>query len=256
MDRRTFLKYGAGGVAVTMLPLGACSTSASTEVEAVAGPTAIAADGTRYVALPNAHSLSITTSLGERRVGGVGRDAGQLNFPVAIAMIGELAYVVENGNHRVQVFDAQGASVRMFGADTLFHPNAIAADANEIVIADSRNGRLVTFSHDGEMIRSIGAGVLSAPQGIALVEGGFLVADPGLRKVLELDLSGRIRRELSKGWILPKSLASDGESVFVGDISTSELAVLTRAGKRTGTIAVEGIPSFLSRGVDGTLYVS
>lgn len=252
-----FLRVGAGSAALAMLPLTGCTTGSSLPpIETTGGPTTVTADGVRFEARPNAHALLITNARGDLRTGGVGHAAGKFNYPVGVATLGGLAYIVERGNHRVQVIDASGASVRMIGETELFYPGDIAVTAEqELLVADSRNARVVGFTADGELTRELGKGTLSAPSGLTVIDDSILVADPGLHEVLELDRSGAVRRKLGAGWVLPWSVATDGERVFVIDGASPVIAVLDRSGRRVETLELDRPASYVSY-VDGTLFVS
>lgn len=256
IGRRHFLGAGVGSVAFAVVPLLGCSSGASwPPTFRLAGPTAVSAKGVRFQTRANDHTLVITDREGrERVVGGLGTAQGRLNYPVGVALIKELAYVVECGNHRVQVFDAAGNSVGLIGVGELFHPGGITASGTEIFVADSRNGRIVAFTPDGAVTRRLGTGVLSAPRGLAMLDDDLLVADPGLRKVLDMGLDGRVRAELGSGWVLPWSVATDGEYVFVADTSRLEITVLSRAGARLDAIAMDAAAGYVSFR-DDALYV-
>jgi DNA-binding beta-propeller fold protein YncE len=257
MDRRTFLRLSAGSAALSMLPLGACTTTTPLpQVAAAAGPAAVLVDGTRFEALPDRHAIVATGAQGERRVSGVGSAHGKLNFPIGVTIAGGLVYVVECGNHRVQIFDQDLRSLGALGEGELLYPGGIATMADEILVADSRNARIVGFLANGDMTRSFGTEVLRAPRGLAPIDDTVIVADPGLRKVVELDGNGKVRRELGGDWVLPWDVATDGTHVFVADASTSQLAVLDRQGRRVDTIALDAAARAVSFGADGMLYVS
>ncbi len=256
MDRRMFLRLGAGGLAAAMLPLAsACSTSSLPPVDVSAGPVAFAADGTRFEVLPERHRLVIARAGQEQTVGGVGQADGKLNYPIAVATMGGLAYVVDHGNHRVQVYDPDGATTGTLGADTLFHPSGVVARDGEIVVADARNARLVVFAPDGRVLRTLGEGQLGAPRGLAHLGDHLLVADAGLREVLELARDGSIVRRHG-GWVLPYDVATDGERLFVADVSSTQLAVLERGGRRIDAVELERAPRSVTLASDGILYVS
>ena len=63
-------------------------------------------------------------------MGGVGSSLRQFNYPADVAVLGDLAYVVETGNHRVQIFDAAGRSVGAMGEDILNYPGGIITTAS------------------------------------------------------------------------------------------------------------------------------
>ena len=250
MDRRSFLRVGAGGVTLAMLPLGGCATDDLPAVDRATGPTAIGPDGTRYQLRPRDHALMI----GDRKIGGVGTAAGKLNFPVGLALAGGLAHVVDCGYHRIQSFDATGASVALVGVGELMYPGGIAVVGDELLVADSSHGRIVGFSAaDGSVTRVLGEGMLAAPRGLAVTGDRIFVADPGLRQVLELDRRGSIRRVVGADWVLPWDVATDGNTVFVADVSAAELAVVATNGARR-SIALDLGPRFVSLAADGVLY--
>ncbi len=158
-------------------------------------------------------------------------------------MLDGLAYVVEKGNHRVQVFDAQGNALRSFGEDTLLYPGGIAAGRGEIFVADSRNGRVVGFTPGGEITRVIGAGRLSAPRGLEVVADGLLVADPGLKRVLKIGFDGSLLQEYGSGWVLPWDVTTDSNYIYVADVSRSELGVTTLGGDLLDPLPLDAPPA-------------
>lgn len=257
MNRRSFLRFSAAGAAAAMLPLsvGCSTTPPLPAVDIADGPLAFAADGTRFEADPDRHQLVITTGGRERRIGGLGREVGKLNYPIAVAIADELVYVVDHGNHRVQIFDAAGASVGMLGEGALFHPAGLVATDTEIAVADTRNARIVVFAPDGEILRIIGSDVLSAPRGLARLGDHLLVADPGLRQVLELAADGSIVRRHTD-WVLPYAVATDGDRLYVADVSAQRITVLERGGARLDTLDLDIAPRSVMLAADGLLYVS
>jgi DNA-binding beta-propeller fold protein YncE len=254
MHRRTFMRVGAGAVAATMLPLQGCTTTALPPLQRATGALAFGADGTRYEALPFSHALAITSPAGQqKRVGGLGRGAGQLNFPSGVAVLDDKVYVVDTGNHRVEVFDAGGGHAATIGLGELLYPAGIAAYADRIFVTDTSRGRVIVMDPHGSMLAIVGAGELSAPVGITYFGDSLVLADPGLGRVVTLDDSGHIARDWGNTWILPRGVASDGESLFVADVARSVVAVVDRGGSRS-EIVIEAGPRFVGFGPDGTLY--
>lgn len=259
IDRRTFLAYGSSAVITASLAGcgGGGSESAHPEVMSSAStPMAASDEGMQFRVVGRSHSLVIRPKGGtERSVGGVGRRQGKMNAPGGVAELGGLAYVVDTGNHRVQVFDGSGKAVRTFGEDTLLYPGGIATGRGAVYVADSRNGRIVAFTPDGQLNRILGAGTLSAPRGLQVLDDGIVVADPGLRKVLKLSFDGRVLQELGTGWVLPWDVATDGKHFYVADVSRNELGVTTLAGKLDEPLALDVAPANVwYRG--GTLHVT
>jgi DNA-binding beta-propeller fold protein YncE len=253
IDRRTFV---LGASAALALPLWGCGGGDGLPpVSTQDGPIALTPQGARFAALPRSHAVDITSTQGfKRRIGGLGQGSGRFNYPADVAVLGETAYVVETGNHRVQVFDAAGDSLRTLGDGLLNYPGGIATANGEIFVSDSRNARIVGFDPQGNVTRMIGSGALAAPRGLAVMpDGTLLVADPGLRQVVMLAPDGRLLERIGE-WVLPYDVATDGQQVYVIDASANEVVALSLSGQRIGTIPLESAPNYLSmRG--GTLYV-
>lgn len=251
-DRRTFMLASVG----LAMPLAGCGGGVDLPpIASQSAPVATSRSGSQFMAQALSHSLVVTDSKGVRTtVGGVGSNLGQFNYPADVAVLGDLAYVVETGNHRVQMFDAAGRSVGAMGKDVLNYPGGIITTASEILVSDSRNARIVGFDPSGRVTRMIGDGVLSAPRGLAVVADGLLIADPGLRKVLRLDMQGRKTGEFGTDWVLPWDVATDGTLIFVADVSANEVAVLDATGQRVDRIALQTPPQYLSFR-DGKLHI-
>ena len=244
IDRRTFMLAGMG----LALPLVGCGGGVDIPpVASQRAPMVMSKSGSQFMTQALSHSLVITDGKGvSSTVGGVGQGPGQFNYPADVAVLNELAYVVETGNHRVQIFDGAGHSVGFMGEGVLNYPGGIITTAEEILVSDSRNARIVGFNTSGRVTRIIGEDALSAPRGLAVVPGGLLVADPGLRKVLRLDMDGRKTGEFGADWVLPWDVATDGTLIFVADVSANEVAVLDEAGYRVERIALDSAPRHLS----------
>lgn len=252
VDRRTFILAGVG----LALPLAGCGGGVDLPPTASQiAPLAVSKSGNQFLAQPLFHSLVITDSKGiSKTIGGVGQGLGKFNYPADVAVLNELAYVVEVGNHRVQIFDGLGRSVGFIGEGVLNYPGGIITTADEILVSDSRNARIVGFNASGQVTRIIGDGILSAPRGLAVVAGGLLIADPGLRKVLRLDMEGRKTGEFGTDWVLPWDVATDDSLIFVADVSANEVAVLDETGRRVERIPLKSPPQYLSFRND-TLYI-
>ena len=246
MKRRDFLRLGASGMVIAALPLTGCVSAGPSLVERGPGALAIADDGTRYEVVPERHHLVITRPGGSaRRVGQLGRAAGQLNYPVAVAMVGGLAHVVEVGNHRVQAFDRDGRSQAILAAGELLYPSGITARGSRLFVDDTGHGEVVELAPDGGVVRRFGQGAVMAPRGLAPLEDHLLVADVGRRQVVELRDNGSIVRTFDGDWVLPYAVATDGDLVFVADRARPELAVFDRGGRRIDTLVLGDAASYV-----------
>ncbi|MGC9335605.1 MAG: flippase activity-associated protein Agl23, partial [Anaerolineae bacterium] len=156
--------------------------------------------------------------------GGIGVEAGQFNHPRGIALGPDgKVYVVDSDNHRVQVFDASGNSLRMWGSncvlgsgvgcedldgdgpmamgDGQFHePWGIAVDADgRVYVADTWNHRIQVFDDEGGFLNSWGvygqtmsdSALLYGPRDIAIdARGRVFITDTGNKRVMVYDQSG------------------------------------------------------------------
>lgn len=250
IDRRTFLSLGTGTAAIALLPLSGCGGGSEDDAPSLSvldtaqEPMRATLNAPQFQALGRSHSLVITGNDGrQRRYGGVGASRGKFNFPAGVAVVNGLGYVVETGNHRVQVFDINGTSLGFIGEGELLYPGGITAGQNEIFVSDSRHARIVSFTLDGKVKRVIGTNNLSAPRGLVVAGTSVLVADTGLRKVLRLGFDGRVQGELGTGWVLPWDVATDGKNAYVADASRNEIGVFTLSGKQLPSLPLTFAPA-------------
>jgi hypothetical protein len=60
-------------------------------------------------------------------------------------------YVADRGNHRIQVYDAQGKHLRTFGEDFLTSPDIFVADQERLIIPEL-DGRVTILDVDDRLI--------------------------------------------------------------------------------------------------------
>ena len=146
--------------------------------------------------------------LNELSVAGTGD--GQLTLPrnMAVGPDGRI-YVLDSGNHRLQVFDEDGTFVSSwggFGAEPgqFNEPWGIAVGDEYIYVADTWNHRIQKFTLDGSLVGVFGAsgspvpetgdeglGLFFGPRSIILLaDGRLLVTDTGNHRMQVLDTEG------------------------------------------------------------------
>jgi len=97
-------------------------------------------------------------------IGYSGEGPGEFNLPLdaAVGQDGRL-YVLDSGNYRVQVFDAQGEYIKSFGSagkrpGQFQRPKEVATDAQGLVyVTDASFGNIQVFGPDGDYRYVIGS---------------------------------------------------------------------------------------------------
>jgi len=190
--------------------------------------------------------------------GVVGVEAGQFNHPrgIAVGPAGNV-YVVDSDNHRVQVFDANGAFLRQWGSncnmetglncvdadgsgplqvgDGQFQePWGIAVDAEGwVYVADTWNHRIQVFDNEGHFITKWGTFgetmsdpyIFYGPRDVAVDDlGRVFVSDTGNERIVVFDSQGDFIEQwgsegLGTGFFAePVGLDVDGAgNVYVAD---------------------------------------
>jgi len=146
------------------------------------------------------HVRVFDTATGElvQDIGYRGTGDGEFNLPrdIALGPDGRI-YVVDSGNFRVQVFDADGRFIRKFGAPgarsgQFTRPKGIDADPDgNVYISDAAFGNFQIFNPDGQLLLFIGSraeeggpGKFMLPAGIAVDEDGRVyMVDQFFRKI-------------------------------------------------------------------------
>jgi tripartite motif-containing protein 71 len=220
-------------------------------------PSGIAFDGEKllfYVCDTFNHRVQIYDENMQylKSIGSYGTEANKLNEPAGVAVdLNGNIYVVERGNHRVQIFSSEGDSIRIIGAgnegkkeeDTfesapgMFnHPWGIALfidennnDNNKIFVTDEENHRVQAFSFSGEFLFQFGSlgkeqGQFNHPTGIAVTEKGqVIVCDNWNDRLQVFDVKDGSfineigRRDSVKGFIDPNgiTISCDGRTILV-----------------------------------------
>ena len=146
------------------------------------GPTCVAVhdNGDIYVG-SFAHCIYVFDETGQLKntIGSNGRDDGQFSSPYGISIKGDVLYVADSGNHRVQKMTSSGKFLHKFGQlgseqGEFNWPSAVIIDSNNILfVSDYDNHRIQLFNENGIWLLTIdgkGSGNHSfqEPWGLAL----------------------------------------------------------------------------------------
>ncbi len=121
---------------------------------------------------------------------------------------------------------------------TLGMPVDVGVDRRGITfLLDAGNRSIVLISPRGEVIREIqGRGVFRDPMAVAIApDGAVFVADGDAGRILEIEITGRLRHEyaVGKGSRIT-GVGLFGDSVFCADNANGTVVVFKRGGGRTG----------------------
>jgi DNA-binding beta-propeller fold protein YncE len=194
--------YVADGAEIVRVGKDGCAAFGAEHVER---PTGLAFAGGRLFAVdPPRHVVVAFSPEGEEvlRFGGHGEEAGQLNYPTAIAAAPDgTLLVVDALNFRVARFAADGRFLAAFGSSgeaqgAFGRPKAVAVDDDgRIFVSDVEQDAVLVFAADGTFERSIGRsgtgrGEFLLPAGLARSGKLLFVADSYNHRVQVLELLG------------------------------------------------------------------
>ena len=139
-------------------------------------------DGDLYVAAYGAHSIYVLSQTGSHKttIGCNGSGQGQFYSPSAIAIHGDVIYVAEDRNKRVQKLTTAGTYISYFGEGQLSNPRGICVDPQgRLFVSDYSNNRVQVFEADGSHAYSItgsssDGSSFANPWGIAFDDAGNL----------------------------------------------------------------------------------
>ena len=116
-------------------------------------------------------------------IGGEGSGDGQFDGPYSISIIGEVMYIAEFGNHRIQKLTTGGKFLHKFGkkgsGQRQFRclRGVVVDSKNRVIVSDRGNNKVQVFSQDGDWLLTIvgtGNNSFNSPWGLSLDPQGYI----------------------------------------------------------------------------------
>ena len=199
-------------------------------------PWGIAVDdnGDVYVAVYGYHCISVFNQQGTRlrtigTAGSNGSGDGQFNYPAGIAIRGDVLYIAENTNHRVQKISTSGKFISKFGSrgsgdGQLKTPRGICLDRDgRVYVSEYSNNRVSVFEADGTFAYHITGGNLNNPWGLTFDPSGNLhVANYSSNTVSIFSPDGKYITQYNSQVTNPAGIAIDEEGyTFIAEYCNS-----------------------------------
>ncbi len=208
---------------------------------------------------------------------GPGTALGQLDSPTGIALSndGQIIYIVDSGNQRIQRFERDGTFIGSWSAEDdqriglgLFDPanqgasDIVVGPGDLLHVADTWNHRVMILDADGQLVRELGRsgditdtnnsvdptvspGLFYGPRSVAVTDDEIFVTDTGNERVQVFASDGTFLRAFGGYGTEPGKLIEpvgiaigpDG-NVYVADTGNSRISVFGPDGTPVTQIAV------------------
>ena len=237
------------------------------------GPSCIAIhdSGDIYVACWDDDCIRVFDQGGhkKRTIGSGGRGDGQFNGPCGISIKGDVMYVADCCNYRIQKLTTGGQFLKKFGhrgsGQGQFNgPISVIVDQTDrMIVADSKNRTVVILDHNGSWLLTINGNVSGAqgfkdPWCLALdPQGNIHVAAWGPNTIKVFTPEGTYVR--SYGDVTcPTGIAIDEEGYsLVCEYGVNCLSIFDPEGNKIHTVGNLNAPSGIALDpISGSLYVS
>ena len=216
------------------------SLSCSRTFSLSSSPSDVAVDesGNVYVAVTGYHCISVFDQNGSNirtigNAGSYGTGDGQFYNPYGIAVKGDIMYVCDQSNHRVQKLTISGQFLSKFGTSgsgngQLSCPRGICLDLmGRVFVSEWSNKRVLVFEADGTFSHHIQGSSLNGsnlvnPWGMVFdLTGNLHVADYSSHSIKVFTPGGTFVSQYGSGVIQhPAGIAIDDEGfTFIGEFS-------------------------------------
>eukprot|EP00731_Ephydatia_muelleri_P009941 Em0005g527a len=233
-----------------------CALNPPQEVASVKSPLclAVSRSGDVFVGTKS-NSIHVFDRKGgfKRAIGSSGEGDGQFNGPSDLAISGDLLYVADCLNHRVQMLTTGGEFLQTFGergtgSGQFNAPCGLAVDARgRIYVCDSGNDRVQVFGDDRTWLMSVdvrGQAMQHSPRGLALdTQGNMYVAAHGSACIMVFTRGGKFLKNYGNLKRPGRIAVNSGGYSFVIEGGSDSIVVFDPQGRRVYTLKGLNSPS-------------
>ncbi len=249
------------------------ASSRTFSVSSYPGDVALDDDNNVYIVVYGYHCISVFDQNGSNvrtigTAGGTGTADGQFSNPYGIAVKGDIMYVADTSNNRIQKLTLDGKFISKFGSSgsgngQLNYPRGIAIDnVGRVFVSEAKNQRVSVFQSDGEFSHHIQGNAadnsaLVSPWGLAFDnEGNLHVADYSSNSIKVFTPEGNFVSQYGSGIIqYPAGIAIDDEGfTFIGEHS-SRLIILNAQHQQVHIIQNFNYVAGVCTDKDGNVFV-
>ena len=184
-----------------------------------------------------------------------GSGSGQLSTPTGLAIDGDLVYIADLGNDRVQIFTKDGDLVDSWGSTgagpgELNGPCDVEIVGTKVYVSDVSNQRIQVFTRQGGFLDQFGSGGAGDGQlsmscwggSLAHYGGEIFVTDRGNDRIAVFDVDGNWERNFGAGTLdEPTGISVDDDGVvWVVSYAGQNLTAWSRLGAPLATIGEAG----------------
>lgn len=221
------------------------------EAEVTSGCSS-ATDQAEHSSLPSSPSSTTTdgaavmSSAGARllfSIEQVGGMPGKITSPSSVAFLPNGNIVIAECEHRLQVFDSAGLSVRVIGWGKI-RPQSIVVTPNGLIACTDRKEQTIKiYQSSGDLCESWPARMFGMPFGVAVSSSGnFVVSDVDRRSVsthgprgnvgLTITLTNSQWPDISQRFTSPEHVAVDrNDNIYVSDPLQATVQTFDKTGK-------------------------
>ena len=223
-------------------------------------------NGDVFASNHNGGYIQVFNSDGSQKLqfGSQGSGDGQLLHPIGLTIVGEVLYVTEYGNHRVQKLTLTGEYLGQFGSygsseGQFSNPYGICTDGRgHVLVADYGNNRVQVFTADGIFVSSISCN--GGPQDVAVDNTGKIhMALCSSNRVAVFSSDGKQLTTYgsSSNTKSPAGIAVDEEGYrYVGSHSNNHIYVFSPEGNCVSNYSCSSSPRGMTLDNHGNVYLA